>query len=137
MRSNFGQFNCCLFHVLDRIRTNTCASVINKRQFKIYFQKAVRMSRLVLRYNQPLVQNLAIISGLQTVQTRNYSLTAKRQQIKRASQTRELATGIIQSPLGAAPKIPNENLVEYVYKGSEQWIEEPAAVSFRKNIIRG
>lgn len=44
------------------------------------------------------------------------------------------ASGIVNSPLGACKKIPSENLVEYVWKKSESWLDKPAAVSFQENI---
>lgn len=38
-------------------------------------------------------------------------------------------SGIVSSPLGPCKKIPSENLVQYVWKKSENWLELPAAVS--------
>lgn len=43
--------------------------------------------------------------------------------------SRNLSGGIIESPLGPCPKIPNTNLVEYVFKDVDQWMEDTAAVS--------
>lgn len=37
--------------------------------------------------------------------------------------------GIVESPLGPCPKIPNHNLVEYVFKDMDQWMDETATVS--------
>lgn len=41
--------------------------------------------------------------------------------------------GILKSPLGSCGPIPNENVVEHLYKDMEQWIEEPATVSIVKD----
>ncbi|KAJ8986094.1 hypothetical protein NQ317_003389 [Molorchus minor] len=40
--------------------------------------------------------------------------------------SRASSGGIVKSPLGPCPKIPNENLVEYIFKNVDNWIEEPA-----------
>lgn len=40
------------------------------------------------------------------------------------------ATGVVTSPLGPCKKIPSENLVEYVWKKADAWLDKPAAVSF-------
>ncbi|XP_018572545.1 probable 4-coumarate--CoA ligase 3 isoform X2 [Anoplophora glabripennis] len=40
---------------------------------------------------------------------------------------RLLSEGIVKSPLGSCGKIPNQNLVEYVFKNIDKWTEEPAA----------
>lgn len=40
--------------------------------------------------------------------------------------TRNSSGGVISSPLGPAAKIPNQSLVEYVFKDAEQWMENPA-----------
>lgn len=42
----------------------------------------------------------------------------------------QFASGVVSSPLGACKKIPSENLVQYVWKKSESWLDKPAAVSF-------
>lgn len=69
---------------------------------------------------------------------RHYSLARSRepQQIsllKRVPRltkwARNLSAGIIESPLGPCPKIPNQNLVEYVFKDVDQWMDDTAAVS--------
>lgn len=38
------------------------------------------------------------------------------------------ASGVVQSPLGNV-KISNDNLIEYVWKNNENYIEKPASVS--------
>lgn len=43
------------------------------------------------------------------------------------NRTYSSSVGVVKSPLGNCPKIPSENLVEYIYKKMDQWIEEPAA----------
>lgn len=48
---------------------------------------------------------------------------------KFGAQRRLMSAGVVQSPLGPCKKIPNDNLVEYIYKNNEKWIEEPATVS--------
>ncbi|CAG9819532.1 unnamed protein product [Phaedon cochleariae] len=40
---------------------------------------------------------------------------------------RHLGGGIVKSPLGPVDEIPNENLVEFCFKESENWSDEPAA----------
>ncbi|XP_057658384.1 plipastatin synthase subunit A [Diorhabda carinulata] len=39
---------------------------------------------------------------------------------------RNLGSGVVKSPLGEVESIPNENLVEYVFKKADQWSEETA-----------
>ncbi|CAH0560616.1 unnamed protein product [Brassicogethes aeneus] len=85
------------------------------------------MSRIFLK-KPLLVQNFGFISSLQNapLSTKKYTVCARRKELNKV-QTRGLATGIIKSPLGPCPKIPNENLVEYIYKNVDEFIEEPAA----------
>lgn len=42
---------------------------------------------------------------------------------------RFMSAGIVKSPLGPCPKIPNQNLLEYVFKDVDQWSEDTATVS--------
>lgn len=63
---------------------------------------------------------------------RKYSISTDNLKRKRtiSNQVRYVSSsGIIKSPLGPCPKIPNENLVEYVFKKMDDWSDEPAAVS--------
>lgn len=70
---------------------------------------------------------------------RNFVLDATKaatvQQAEPKTQT-HFASGIVTSPLGPCKKIPNENLVEYVWKKSENWLDKPAAVSFGVSLLR-
>lgn len=40
-----------------------------------------------------------------------------------------LTSSIVQSPLGPCGPIPNESLVEHIFKHSAEWKDVPAAVS--------
>lgn len=42
---------------------------------------------------------------------------------------RNLGGGIVKSPLGDSDPIPNQNLVEYVFKDVDEWSDQIAAVS--------
>lgn len=44
---------------------------------------------------------------------------------------RHIGGGVVKSPLGPCAKIPNHNVVQHIYKNSEQWMEEPATVSIK------
>lgn len=63
---------------------------------------------------------------------RNFVLDATKaatvQKVEPKTQT-HFSSGIVTSPLGPCKKIPSENLVEYVWKKSENWLDKPAAVS--------
>lgn len=59
---------------------------------------------------------------------RTYCLHAAKVQSADNQQSR-FGSGIVTSPLGPCKKIPSENLVEYVWKKSDSWLDKPAAVS--------
>lgn len=42
------------------------------------------------------------------------------------------SSGVVTSPLGQV-KVPNEDLVQHVWKDCDSWSERPAAVSFSAN----
>ncbi|CAH1370226.1 unnamed protein product [Tenebrio molitor] len=77
------------------------------------------MSRLILK-GAPLAHNFQNCGFLSVLPN---SLAAK---AKLRGQNRFMS-GIVQSPLGPCKKIPNENIVEHIYKNNENWIQEPAA----------
>jgi hypothetical protein len=79
------------------------------------------MSRLILK-GAPLAHNFQNCGFLSVLPN---CLATK---AKLRGQNRFMS-GIVQSPLGPCKKIPNENIVEHIYKNNENWIEEPAAVS--------
>lgn len=87
------------------------------------------MSRFIkIRPNSSAVQILK--SGClvkNTPSKRRYSLAETSRIVQQ--QARNTAAGVITSPLGPCKKIPSENLVEYVWKKSEAWMDKPAAVS--------
>lgn len=62
------------------------------------------------------------------VTKRTYCVHAAKVQSADNQQSR-FGSGIVTSPLGPCKKIPSENLVEYVWKKSDSWIDKPAAVS--------
>lgn len=76
-------------------------------------------------------------NALNTKNTRQYSINARS---KPDSNTLLKATqrlinikhvsngGIVESPLGPCPPIPNINLVEYIFKNMDQFPEDPALV---------
>lgn len=89
-----------------------------------------------------LVQNYqsGILSLLPNVlgNKRSYGLTCPtevktKQLMRRPSRlmkfARQLSNGVLSSPLGPCPKVPNQNLVEYIFKDVDQWMDETAAVS--------
>lgn len=97
------------------------------------------MSSPVLRQRIPyLVQHVPIgllsVLPISTSNKRQYALNFSKLNVNRlmerkiAKNKRLLSGGIVKSPLGSCEKIPNQNLVEYVYKNIDKWIEEPAAV---------
>lgn len=47
---------------------------------------------------------------------------------KQTKLTKHFSGGIVESPLGPCPKIPNQNLVEFVFKDIDQWIDDKATV---------
>ncbi|RZB41320.1 uncharacterized protein BDFB_006543 [Asbolus verrucosus] len=81
------------------------------------------MSRLMtLRSGASFIQNFPNCGFLSVLPN---SLVQKK--IKLHNQDRSLSSGVVQSPLGPCKKIPSENVVEFIFKNNENWIEEPAA----------
>ncbi|KAJ8947197.1 hypothetical protein NQ318_015545 [Aromia moschata] len=98
------------------------------------------MSIILRQRLAPLVQNFqnGMLSALPVTPTKNqqqyshYSARSKRNEIlERREQSKNVrrmsGDGVVKSPLGPCPKIPNENLVEHVFKNMDNWIEAPAA----------
>nr|XP_015834352.1 PREDICTED: 4-coumarate--CoA ligase 2-like [Tribolium castaneum]XP_015834353.1 PREDICTED: 4-coumarate--CoA ligase 2-like [Tribolium castaneum] len=79
------------------------------------------MSRLILKSGASFAQTFQNCGFLSVFPT-NFGA----QKLKLREQRRFMSAGIVQSPLGPSKKIPNENLVEYIYKNNDKWIEEPA-----------
>lgn len=92
-------------------------------------------SPLVLKY-QACAAGISVLP--QTHQKRTHCYFTKKNKVNRnlvhLNHVRFSST-TVQSPLGTV-KVPNENLVEYVWKDSENWLEKTAAVSFfLRNVI--
>lgn len=98
------------------------------------------MSRLIIRrinvanniysnHNGKIALNTIRKFGLNSA---GFDFSQNRKVVQQTRCASGVATGIIKSPLGPCPKIPNENFLEYVFKKMDGWVEEPAAVSNKK-----
>ncbi|XP_044255600.1 probable 4-coumarate--CoA ligase 1 [Tribolium madens] len=79
------------------------------------------MSRLILKSGASFAQTFQNCGFLSVIPP---NFGAKN--LKFQEQRRFTSAGVVESPLGPSKKIPNENLVEFIYKNNEKWIEEPA-----------
>lgn len=96
----------------------------------------VEMSRFLIIRSPLVLKYQAYAAGIsvspQIHQKRTHSYFAKKAKVNRnlvRLNHLRCSSSTIQSPLGTV-KVPNENLVEYVWKDSENWLEKTVAVSF-------
>lgn len=93
------------------------------------------MSKLLLNHS-PLLNKVqkcisaTIYQNITLKRTHTYLTNVKNNLNNINQQIRLSSSGVVQSPLGNV-KISNENMVEYIWKDSENWIDKPAAVSIQ------
>lgn len=88
---------------------------------------------ITFRVNNNIVQNLQRFASLSSSLTCDYNKFELKKDYSTLSsklvrENNSFNTGVVTSSLGNV-KVPNENLVEHVWKNCDKWGDKPAAVS--------